>query len=360
MKIGILTFHRANNLGAVLQASALLNYLQSLGCDCEIIDFIPNNAIDSSGYIKKFLRFVKKIIIFPKSHRNYKREKRFENYRLKYYSLSRETYYGDEDIRKKQINYDILISGSDQILNTTLTGNSKSFYLSFASVIKKVSYASSFGRTNITKLERELIKSEFSNFDAISVREESAKDIVFQETGRNSQLVVDPVFLLSKDEWCKRCNEEISLPKKYIFVYSMEVSPVLEYIVKKISDENNLPVIVVRGGGKASRIIGKEDFSCGPAEFLRYIRDAALIVTNSFHGIAVSLIYGKKFVAIAHSKRNARIENILKLSKVEQMLLPNNFEKELGDDYIINGQEAFEKLTECIDVSKEFLKKNCL
>ena len=77
----------------------------------------------------------------------------------------------------------------------------------------------------------------------------SGADIIKREIGIEPQLVLDPVFLLSKDEWRKRCNEKLKLPEKYIFVYSMEVSPILENAVSSIKKETGFPVIVVRGGG---------------------------------------------------------------------------------------------------------------
>lgn len=351
-KIGILTFHRANNLGAVLQASALLKYVQDNIGQCELVDYFPNNGIPINYVgIKKVLRYCKRIVLYPFAAKNRKRELNFDNYRTKYYSLSDKQYMGDSGIANAHFDYDAIISGSDQILNTTLTGNSKAYYLDFFNG-KKISYASSFGRKDVSKEEIELISNELPKFAALSVREQSGADIIKKEIGIEPQLVLDPVFLLSKDEWSKKCNEQLKLPKKYVFVYSMEVSPVLENAVSTIKEETGLPVIIVRGGGKSGLIEGNEDSTCGPEEFLRYIRDAELVITNSFHGTAFSLIFEKKFLCVAHSTRNARLENIMSIIGKENSLL----KCEGSVPVIVNGKEVTSTINPYIYASKEYLK----
>ena len=355
MKIGMFTFHRANNLGAVLQASALQKYIENNFGDCEIVDYYPNNNIPViyKG-IKKVLRICKKIAIYPLTKKKREREYRFNEYRKKYYKLTKQHYYGDSWIEDELKEFDILISGSDQILNTTLTGNSRAYYLDFFEG-KKISYASSFGRTNITQNEIDLIKSELPRYSAVSVREKSAGEIIKRICGVDSELVMDPVFLLKKEEWESRCNMDIILPERFIFVYSMENSENLERVVHLIKEEKNIPVIVVRGGGKSGRIIGREDVSCGPEEFLRYIKDSELVITNSFHGIAFSIIMNKCFYAISHSTRNARIENILNLINKESKLICHRVDESIND-YMINSEVVQNKIEKYIINSKKYLE----
>lgn len=356
MKIGMFTFHRANNLGAVLQASALQKYIQNNFGDCEIVDYYPNNNIPITYKgIKKILRICKKIAIYPLTKKKREREYRFDEYRKKYYKMTEQHYYGDHCIGDELKDFDILISGSDQILNTTLTGNSRAYYLDFFEG-KKISYASSFGRTDITQNEIDLIKSELPHYSAVSVREKSAGEIIKRICGIDSELVMDPVFLLKKEEWESRCNMDIILPERFIFVYSMENSENLERVVQLIKEEKNIPVIVVRGGGKAGRIIGKEDATCGPAEFLRYIKNAEYVVTNSFHGTAFSLIFEKKFLCIAHSTRNTRLINILQLINEEEKMISSNLS--VYADKIIEGNKYTNILERYINLSKDYLLNN--
>lgn len=355
MKIGIITFHHVYNIGAVLQAYALQKYLNENIGDSEIINYYPNNVIRPQ--IAALTQIKKRIFGFfnYKSYKDkLKRYAKFDEF-VKHYTLSSKTYYGDSEILRSPPEYDIAISGSDQIFNATLTGNSKAYYLDFFSG-KKISYASSFGRKDVSKEEIELIRNELPKFSALSVREQSGADIIKREIGREPQLVMDPVFLLSKDEWRKRCNEEQKLPEKYIFVYSMEVSPVLENAVSSIKEETGLPVIVVRGGGKTGLIEGNEDSTCGPEEFLRYIRDAELVITNSFHGTAFSLIFEKKFLCVAHSTRNARLENILHLIEQDEKMI--FYLLETYSDKVICGDKSISNLERFIDLSKDYLTQS--
>ena len=351
-RVGILTFHRANNIGAVLQASAICHFLRLDNIDAELIDYVPNNACTiPQNTISGLLHELKCKLYYIKNSGEKVRDCRFSEYRKKYYTISTKTYYGDSGIANANFDYDAIISGSDQILNTTLTGNSKAYYLDFFNG-KKISYASSFGRKDLSKEEIELIRNELPKFAALSVREQSGADIIKKEIGIEPQLVLDPVFLLRKDEWSKRCNEQLKLPKKYIFVYSMEISPVLENAVSTIKEETGLPVIIVRGGGKPGLIEGNEDSTCGPEEFLRYIRDAELVITNSFHGTAFSLIFEKKLLCVAHSTRNARLENIMSIIGKEDSLL----KCESSVPVIVNGKEASSTIKPYIYASKEYLK----
>lgn len=352
LKIGIVTFHRANNLGANLQAFALNKYIcENIG-DCEIIDYIPNNQVDNRSFIRKSLSKIKKIVLFFQ----YINDMKFEKFRKRYYKLSNESYYGDSDIFFKGVQYDVLISGSDQILNTTLSGDSKSFYLAFCEGKKKISYASSFGRENISNIEKNYIEEYLSKFNALSVREKSAADILKKQIDAESKLVLDPVFLMEKKDW-RKYKAGINVPKKYIFVYAMEVSSQLEQIVEITRKKLDIAVLVVYGG-KGNKIKAKEIKNCGPSEFISYIENAELIITNSFHGTAFSVIFEKNFICVSHSTRNTRLENILNLCNFsERMIAPNSiFDIE---NALINGGEALKKLSQYIQGSKEYLTTNC-
>ena len=324
--------------------------------ECEIIDFYPNNNVPvNTTFFYKFLRSLKHFITYPVYIKHKKREKLFNLYRNKYYKVSQLSYFGDSDIKKKKLNYDVLISGSDQIFNMTLTGNSTAYYLDFENGVKKISYASSFGRETISQEEIKTVKSELPKFHKISVRERSASDIIKKITGLESTMVVDPVFLLSTDEWKKRCDINKKLPPKYIFVYSMETSKNLELVVNKIKQSYGVPIIIVRGGGKVEGIKGKEDLECGPEDFLKYISDAELIITNSFHGSAMSIIFKKKFICVAHSKRNVRLYNLISLIESGDKIINNQTNTDKVEDFIIDGAVGFTKMDKIINSSKEYL-----
>lgn len=356
MKAGLITFHRADNYGAVLQASALLKYINKNICKCELIDYVPNNfGFPDNGFLRRTLRLGKNTFKYFTKHSRMVRKNRFEKFRQKNYILSRNTYHGDEMIHKNPPEYDILISGSDQILNLTLSKNSISYYLAFGKNVKKVSYASSFGRNDISKEEEQAICKYLPDFDALSVREKSAIDLLKKYIDKDVENVTDPVFLMNKDEWNEIADEKRDPKRKFIFVYAMENTEVVRSTVDVVSKKYNMPVIKVSGGCDMDGIFGNEDKKCGPEQFLSYIKNAEIIITNSFHGMAFSHIFEKDFYAIAHTRRNSRIKDLLEISGNDCNIISS-----VEDDMtkVINGKKAFQKMQEIIETSKKYLKES--
>lgn len=354
-RIGLITFHRAKNLGAALQTYALYTYLNDKICSTEIIDYYPNNAIPIyNAFTKRALQIAKKIIGGKEQKSRYQRYAKFDTF-INECKRSKKVYYGDQAIEADPPSYDLIISGSDQILNTTLTGNSRAYYLSFAQEMPKMSYASSFGRSNISDIEDEYIKKYLPDFQAVSVREESGKEIVDQRINCFSEVVVDPVFLLSREKW------DILAPllnkDRYIFVYAMENTTWLIKTIEQVSENYKLPIKIVLGGDFRLSIDGEVDSSCGPREFLSYIKNAELIVTNSFHGTAFSIIFEKKFICVAHSEKNTRLEHLCKLIGEKKQVLEGEQLTKI-DNYIISGCDAYSRLKEVIIKSKKYLIQN--
>lgn len=357
MRIGILTFHRAINTGAALQACALQNYLRTTGADVELIDFYPNNQIPNMSYIYRVLRRLKRTIWISNNYRlEIKRQEKFETFYKKAYKLSKEKYYGDNEIKDNPPKYDILVSGSDQILNTALTGNSTSYYLDFDDMAKKVSYASSFGGVDISDREKELIKNELPKFHSLSFREQSGKKIVSELTGIIGADVLDPVFLMDRRYWSDLSAQAMKLPERYIFAYVMEMTNGIKNAVIKAREKYNLPVIVVNGSGEINEIAGREDKTCGPIEFLRYIKDADIVITNSFHGTAFSLIFEKKLLCVTHSRRNARLENLLGYIDCVDKQIVSDAEEVSLDRHIIVSDKSFGLLKPYVEFSRVYLE----
>jgi polysaccharide pyruvyl transferase WcaK-like protein len=355
MTVGILTFHNENNIGAVLQSLALQKYIDKNICNCEIIDFIPNNSISKTGGIHKFLHLCKWVLTLMIDTHTKDRYKKFALFRHQYYKLSVERYYGDNDIIGKKLTYDFLISGSDQILNLTLSGNSKSYYLAFCNDKAKISYASSFGREHISNEEHEVIKAELPKFVALSAREQSAIQIIKNDTGREATLVLDPTFLLDLSDW-EQMEGTVSTPEHYIFVYAMEYSTLLEKTISGVKQQYRFPVLCVPGNKSSERLpVDKMIKNCGPTDFLGYIHNADIIITNSFHGTAFSLIYRKKFYCVSHSTRNTRLENIMDLVENRDNLITDD---NIGNKTQIAGDDSYQSLIEMINRSKNYLCDN--
>lgn len=355
-RIGIITFHRAINYGAALQTVATWRYFNHYSEVCEIVDYIPNNETnDNRSNIRKMLHLIKSCLFFRSAIQERMKYKKFIDFVQKNANISSYTLFGDKEAQEFSFDYDIMVSGSDQILNTSLTGNSQMYYLSFYSG-KKISYASSFGKENIPKEEIDLIKKQLVKFEKISCREESAVNIVEEYIHKKADLVLDPCFLLSVDEWKKYEDRKNIVKGDYILVYAMEDSDALRKTINTYKLHNSNCKIYVIKGTKIKDIYGTKVLNgIGPSEFLKLIDNSKLVITNSFHGIVFSIIFQKKFISIAHSTRNTRISNVLSIIKCEDYLIDNQVGKNVLD-CVIDGTAVSKCINEYVENSKKYIE----
>lgn len=349
-KIGILTFHRTYNVGANLQAYALQHYIQSNIDNCEIIDFYPNNHLLNKSWKRKLLSFVKKHFWLGSWALN-ARITKFNKFQKDFYVLSDDKFYGDFNFQNIS-KYRLLISGSDQILSTSLSGNSMSYYLPFDGV-KKISYASSFGKDSLNDLEQWAILNFFPKYENLSFREFSGMEMVSKLIKlKEKNVVVDPVLLLDSNEWSKLIQTK--KPKKYILVYAVENTSWLLKTINQIKENTKLPVIILSACKMIDFKYGKTIIKFGPQEFLSYVNGAEYVITNSYHGFVFSLIFGKKAYVCSHSERNARLESLSKAIGKENCLI--SFET--NDFNYVDGATSYANLTNIIAKSKSYLLKN--
>ena len=120
-----------------------------------------------------------------------------------------------------------------------------------------------------------------------------------------------------------------------------EYNDELVKFVKELSDKRGLQIIQARGGGNINGNNVTIDCVAGPAEFLGYIHKADYVVTNSFHGVAFSIIFQKKFVVFQHSKVGERINNILVMHKLENRVYQKDMSK------VIDCDIDWERVNEC-------------
>lgn len=325
-KIGILTFHQAANTGALLQAYALHNTISKYQTS-EIIDY--RSIAFKSDRKKGLIRFAKdtiKFILHPKvesgrikTNRNYKK------FRNSFLNLS-PTYF-DSNIDQINSKYDSIVCGSDQVWNTNITKNDFHYYLDIVEPQKRKSYAASFGSDD---LKNPRISQELSKFNLINVREKERIPQLEKMGFKNCVCCCDPVFLLSKEEWLK-ITPLRKKSKKYILVYFI-LDPINSVsFINSISSKYNLDVIFYNAfnsktlPGKYKNI----NFT-GPLQFLSLLNNAELVITTSFHGLALSLIYNKPFYFEMNPKyemMNGRIRNLIEhLNIGNREITSKNFE----------------------------------
>ena len=323
MKIGILTFHCAHNYGAVLQCYATQEFLRSKGHDVEIINYRPKyllqpyllfniRRIISRNPILMLKKVIKEILTF---HIRYKRWKGFEKFINNRLILS-------ECVEKTSIQskYDIYIVGSDQIWNNRITNGDDTYFCKFPfekGCKKYISYAASMEATTLDK--NALYKNLLNDFDAISVREKNIQNLLTPYTNLPIQHVLDPTLMVSPKIWdslpSKSDNKD-----KYVVVYQVAENPNTIRIAEHIAEQIGAKVkILVAWIGKSSSIKFQD---ATPEDFVDTIRNAACVVTTSFHGTAFSIIFNKPFYTIKlNAGWDTRSESLLKSISLEERLI---------------------------------------
>ena len=209
MKIGIITFHRAVNYGAVLQAYALQHALEGLGAQAEILDY-RNRYIEScyDPYSLKGnkLKALAKIALLGGVRR--KKNEAFRSFNKKYLRLSEAVYKDSEQLAGAEKFYDAFITGSDQVWNTSCADFDPAYFLTFVKDKKKKnSYAASFGLSEIPKEYEAEYKKRLAGYRQISVREAQGRALVKELTGRDVPVVLDPTLLLTEKDWAAAAHD---------------------------------------------------------------------------------------------------------------------------------------------------------
>lgn len=310
--IGILThYYNTKNLGGLLQAYALTILLRTYSYQAEQISFCFQTYDSRSLPVHRQLQprhiTVRKILSYF-----YQRIKRYlisgylnqQNTIIKCFAQSiphSSQVYRDLSIKQANKEYDIIITGSDQVWNLDQLPHF-AFYGEFTTADKKViSYAASSGTTQFFPYAEKLFIKKLQRLDAISVREKTLKDYIEKITDKKATVVLDPTFLLSKQEWLKIANPAVVPNQKYIFCYFLggksawQRKAARAYADKYGYELIHLPYIMQTIRPADIYLKGQGHYDVGPREFISLINGAECVFTDSFHGMAFSINFNKDF-----------------------------------------------------------------
>lgn len=356
-KIATLTFHNCDNYGAVLQAYALQQVLLEMGTDTEIIDYTRSNLADVLHmFTTKLLSFLKGKpdkqlystrefleMVFHGDGNSKDIHESFAKFREAYFICSR-------PVNKKTIgllenDYDYFIVGSDQVWNCGRVNLEPTYMLDFVSDDrKKISYAASFGISEIPEKYKEIYCRLLSKFSHISVREKQGVSLVKMLTGKDAVWVLDPTLLLGVEDWLKILDNGVNRESHYILVYHLGESDRIREIAGKLSEQTGLPLRFARKQkSKTDSVVVK---GVSPAEWVELFLNADYVVTSSFHGAAFSINFNKQFYAV---KAEDRIRQAMQ-SRLADILS----RMELDDRYI----ESFAEIN--LEKSIVYEKVNCM
>ena len=317
-KLGIFTLISDDNFGNRLQNYAVQETFKKYDIEVETIS--NQLGIYGINHMKKIIKnTIKRFMFFVPKYARLNNFMKFNKKNIKY-----SKYYIDKDHIPESLStqYDYYITGSDQVWNPNFSGRSDIDFLTFAPKEKRNAFSASFGISEIPENVRERYKKNLEEMNFISVREDRAKEMIEELTGRKDiEVLVDPTMLLTSEEW------------------------------DKIAKENNCEII---------NLMDSNDplYVSGPSEFLYLIKNAFLVCTDSFHGVVFSIIYNTPFVIFDrkdnNKNMNSRLDTLLNKFNLQYRKFNGKIEKEIFEsDY-----KATLKILESEqDKSKKFIEK---
>lgn len=306
MKVGVITFHGSHNYGSVLQAYATQETIKKLGCDVEIINFRMESqkryySLYPRGY--GIWTLGQDLLMLPFHGKRSIRAKKFENF------ISEMPLSGPEMKNRKELQsvvnrYDVYLTGSDQIWSNRipeLVGAKEDFtgvyFFDFVNNNKpRIAYASSVGEITYDELIEK--KKWLNKFTSISTREQYGVDLLRRIVDKDVELVLDPTFLLNKDQWGEKAGRERLIKEPYVLLYTLHgLKHGLKWgkALTEFGKRKGLKIVAISPFFPITATDVRNVIDAGPFDFLNLIKNAELIFTDSFHGTAFSINMNKPF-----------------------------------------------------------------
>lgn len=320
MKIDIITLHRAQNYGSVLQAFALQKQIEKLGHQAYILDYYPERYTNkgllkrlknkSSRFNNPLVLLIAKLLIYP----SYLKKSIQFNKFMHYLNLEKPSFATNEEGMGRFTDADAYCAGSDQIWNSHWNeGVEKVLFLDFVPKGKLcLSYAASIGLSNIPANEIDETKLLLDKFEFLSLREDKGVELV-RELGRTDAVqCLDPTLLMSKEEWSQYADDSYK-GKEYVLTYNLHHDPEIDKCAKAIASKYHLQIRNISYNWHDIIRHGHLDWCPTVEGFLGLIKNAKYVVADSFHATAFSIIFEKPFVVITPEVASSRLSSLLKM-----------------------------------------------
>lgn len=302
--VGILNWWWNSNRGAILTCYAIQEVVKDLGFNPSVIKHIPFNYYHDvyNGSIS-------------------------EKFAEKYLNLT-DWCHSRIDMRRLNEKFETFMVGSDQVWRHSLNWFLQDFYyLNFANIKKNlVSCAASFGvpEFSVNDTVVSMVKYYFSRFNHISVREEDAVALLKDKFDADGTFILDPVFLIGSDKYSKiadTCTNKTSEP--FVAYYFIQPNKDKSNIVKSVANKLGIKAIDIKAEGLAVE------------DWLYYIKNAEIVISDSFHASSFSVIFNTKFFTIFNSKNDSRFNTLANISGLNQRFIRGkDFELAMLDDFM--------------------------
>lgn len=357
-RVLIITRHAIANYGSLLQAIALEKKVEELGYDTKVIDFIRDDesigkSVITEGKLKSkwnknFITLVLYCLI--KMPISILADTRFKRMRKRYLKMTKKYTSCIELTQNKPI-ADIYMTGSDQVWGPIISGEYEwAYFLKFCSDSdKKISYAASFGKKELSENAEKTAMQFINRYDSITVREDSAVELL-NRNGINSQQVIDPTLLLSAKEWEELLNvPERKIKEKYILIYQIHNNKELDKYAMEFAKRAKLQLIRVSPLLHQCIRGGKFKFAPDLGEFISYIKNAEYLITDSFHGTVFSINFNIPLVTLMpNTGTSTRNASILKLTNLLDRIVTD-----ISDFSIIERKVDFTYANKVLDEERK-------
>lgn len=372
-KAGIVTYF-GENYGACLQAYAVQETVKKLGYETEIINYLPVEQVSKHDFFLKrvkYLTHLKRYISLKIANQKYanlrrRRTEKFNMFIKDYLNITRKRYVDESELVNEEFDYDFYVTGSDQLWNPTHHKCNPVYFLDFVPEGKnRVAFAPSIARREIPNKYKADMTRVLSKMDYISVREDiNVKTIKELVPHKDVKHVLDPTLMLSSNKWDEMMGDPF-YAEPYIFCYLFGDLKYIGNFVNYIKNKTGYKVVSMPYNIRELKNKDTEKiFEAGPLEFVNLIKNASVVITDSFHATAFSINYQKTFYTLLRQSENnpdnmnSRFFSILKLVGLEDRLILPESELPNIDAIEINYKEPMEKLEFWRKKTWEYLERS--
>lgn len=323
--ISIFTYYNAINYGAVLQAYAMQEVIKEISFDEDvyIVDYCPQAVRDDYKLLKTGSG--KALLLSLFNYRdNAKRRKVFDAFIEKYMCIINQ---------EESKNASMIMLGSDQIWNPNISRGFDECFFGILNDNKKRrvgSYAASIGVSKLNESQFKELETLIHNVDYVSVREKSAKELIHEvDPEIDISVDLDPTLLVPREKWELIAKPIAIVDTPYILIYSLSGYPLTFETANKVADFYKARIIEVTiKNHKPFVKVGHQQIKdAGPDEFLWLIKNAAAVVTDSFHGTVFSIIFGRSLYVIPNKTKASRMIELMQKVELESRIITLNDQK---------------------------------
>ena len=357
-RIGTISYNiycNFTNYGSALQTWALHQAMKKLDAHPVLVDYCPDiltdkdplspfgNMWDKDEESKKMVE-----LTMPAIRKNFEKFDRF------YHNCFDRTKraYTSVNFESVMDEVDAFVCGSDTIFCPDEFGFDDGYYANYPCMRgNSVAYASSFGDPHFSEEDYVKLTERLQNFKAFGLREQMMVPYVKNHVNVPVEKVIDPTLLLTQNDFDTIATERL-LEEPYLLLYARRYNPKMEAYAEKVAAEKGWEIVDISLRATNAKKGHLMFYEAGVEEFLSLVKHAEYIITNSFHGMIMSVQYRRPFVIFSREQCDTKITELLELLGLSDRLLINGTEQYETIDY----DAVHKQIAEARTKAQDFLK----